>query len=139
MKKKPCKITVTEQRVKDFGEVYTTDNLVKKILDNISDLHKKSNSSFLEPSCGSGNFLVEILEMKINNGFEIIDSLKKIYAVDILEDNVILSRKRLFKKSIDLGLTAADYEKAIDIIKNNIIVGDMLRLDINEAWGNSQV
>lgn len=128
------KIKVSEQRVKDFGEVYTTDELVKKILDNITDFHKTNNSSFLEPSCGSGNFLVEILKLKISYGFNVIESLEKIYAIDILKDNVILSRKRLFEKAIELGLKPDQYDKAILIIKNNIICGDMLMLNLDEVW-----
>jgi len=128
------KIKISEQRVKDYGEVYTTGSLVKKMLDNITDFHKKNNSRFLEPSCGSGNFLVEILNMKINYGFDVIESLEKIYAVDILKDNVILSRKRLFEKALALGLKPNDYEKAISTIKNNIIHGDMLKLNLEEIW-----
>ncbi len=141
----------SKKRVKEFGEVFTPEHIVKQMCDycepHISALDKK----VFEPTCGNGNFLVEILRRKINsipprvknaktharkNGiskleFYILIALSNIYAVDIQQDNIDESRERMreiiydYTKNIK---TSIYFLNAIDeILKNNIILGDSLK------------
>ena len=99
----------SKQRVRDNGEVFTNTREVNAMLDLVKSETERIDSRFLEPACGSGNFLVEVLNRKL---FVIKERYKKsqleyernsiiaissIYGVDILEDNVVDCRSRLFK------------------------------------------
>ncbi len=98
-----------------------------------NDIHK----TFLEPACGNGNFLEEILVRKlklchnINDG---LDALQSIYAIDILPDNVQESRDRLYGLFIDkFGPSIF----ALDILSKNIVLGNFLtksHLDGTPIW-----
>ena len=106
------------ERVKKFGEVFTPKELVNEVLDKLSqDLFKNPLKTYLDPSCGDGAFLVEVLERKINNGIDYEQALSTIYGVDILEDNVELCRKRLLGKNRHLE----------HIVEKNIVCADALR------------
>lgn len=112
------------------------DLIPNNIWDNI-------DSTFLEPTCGNGNFLVEILERKLNlckEPKDITRALKNIYAIDIMQDNVDESRKRLIElcsaKCVEF---TTDYSQIIDVIaecseilQNNVICGDSL--EIMKNW-----
>lgn len=98
----------SKKRVTDHGEVYTNEREVKAMLDLVKDETERIESRFLEPACGNGNFLAEVLERKL----KVVDSRYKkdqfewernsvfavasIYGVDILEDNAEECRNRLF-------------------------------------------
>ena len=99
----------TKERVQKFGEVFTPENIVKDMIDIIpleeTDL-KELHKTWLEPACGTGNFLVEILYRKLalaeklgtskeNLERNLFISLARIYGIDIQEDNVKESRLRL--------------------------------------------
>lgn len=106
------------ERVKKFGEVFTPKELVNEVLDKLSqDLFKNPLKTYLDPSCGDGAFLVEVLERKLNNGIDYEQALSTIYGVDILEDNVELCRKRLLGKNRHLE----------HIVEKNIVCADALR------------
>ena len=127
MKVKRLKQIKSKKRVKDFGEVYTQEREVKAMLDLVKDESYCVNSLFLEPTCGNGNFLVEILKRKLSvcqSEEEVITSLKSIYAIDILEDNVLESKKRLYELVQD-NLTQ---EEAFFMMNQNIVCGDSLEL-----------
>jgi type III restriction system methylase len=103
----------SKERVKEYGEVFTPEHIVKQMCDlcepNISDITKK----IFEPTCGNGNFLVEILKRKLSSiffktsikenklyvspdtEFNILIALSNIYAVDIQEDNIKEAKDRL--------------------------------------------
>ena len=103
----------TRDRVRDLAEVYTHEREVHAMLDLISDMFPsvdepgKHDRTFLEPACGSGNFLEEILRRKLttvtvarygrNERYEhrILRCLASVYGIDIDIDNVIESRDRL--------------------------------------------
>ena len=105
----PKKQTKSRQRVRDHGEVFTNEREVKAMCDLVKDETERIDSRFLEPACGDGNFLAEILTRKL----EIVKRKYKksaldyeknavlaassIYGVDILIDNVIACRERMFK------------------------------------------
>jgi len=124
----------SKKRVQDFGEVFTPPHIVKDMCDLIpSDVWNNIDSSFLEPACGNGNILAEILERKFKRcrtPEEGLRALKSIYGIDIQRDNVEECKLRLFdmfiakfpKSPAALGLMAAV------IIENNIICGDSLKI-----------
>ena len=114
------------ERVKSLGEVFTDPIFCKEFL---KDLSFKKNETILEPSCGNGNFLKEILINKVKNNHNVIDSLKNIYGIDLMKDNILDSRKILFQTAIELGLPEKDWEMAINIIKKNIKQGNTLEVD----------
>jgi hypothetical protein len=99
----------SKKRVTDHGEVFTSEREVNAMLDLVKQETERIESRFLEPACGNGNFLAEILKRKL----EVVDNrytksqleweryavlaVSSIYGVDILEDNAIECRERLFK------------------------------------------
>ena len=130
----------SKRRVKDFGEVFTPESIVQQMCDlcepDISAIDKK----VLEPTCGNGNFLVEILRRKLRRinqvdnprfDLEVIWSLSNIYGVDIQSDNVQEARQRLESVVLDFiakyqGSTLTRSTIAA-ILEVTIVVGDTLR------------
>jgi hypothetical protein len=135
---------VSKKRVSDHGEVYTAKREVNAMLDLVKQETERIESRFLEPACGTGNFLAEVLERKLRvvetrYGKSQLEyernavlAVSSIYGIDILEDNVVECRKRLlaifnqrysrfFKEEC---LNAVEY-----IFKRNIIWGDALTLN----------
>jgi type I restriction-modification system DNA methylase subunit len=143
MKNKQIK---SKERVKEKGEVFTNPREVNAMLDLIPEI--TLSQTFLEPSCGTGNFLVEILNRKLKlckNGDDVEIALKSIFGVDIMEDNVFESRSRLLVMCIDfLENKNTDIMKICDftnnyiqILETNIVCGDFLtKLDKDgkEIW-----
>ena len=99
----------SKNRVSYHGEVFTNEQEVNAMLDLVKDETDRIESRFLEPACGNGNFLAEILRRKLvrvkrqytRNNLEYTKNsflaLTSIYGIDILEDNVEEYRERLFK------------------------------------------
>lgn len=120
------------ERVKKFGEVFTPEWVVRKMCDELPPEAFEISKTFLEPSCGTGNFLVEVFRRKLENcrnASEGLRALASIYGVDILADNVVESRNRLLnmyqEKFPDKdGFTTA----ALNIITRNIICADFLKI-----------
>lgn len=117
----------SKKRVKDFGEVYTPAWLVRDMCNlaepDISDPAKTA----LEPACGNGNFLVEILERKLKNctdDGQRLMAVGNIYGVDILPDNIQECHARLLNL-LPLHL----WGEAKAIFERNIIQGDFLKPD----------
>ncbi|MGN0598669.1 MAG: N-6 DNA methylase [Oscillospiraceae bacterium] len=131
----------SKKRVQDYGEVFTPAHIVKDMCNLIpSDVWENISSTFLEPCCGNGNFLAEILERKLSrceNAEQGLTALKSIYAIDIQQDNVEESKLRLFdifikhfpKAPATTGIEAAA------ILEHNIICGNSL--EIMERWKNN--
>lgn len=137
----------SKKRVADHGEVYTAEREVKAMCDLVNDETQRLDSRFLEPACGTGNFLVEILQRKLKvleSGYSksIFDYEKysvvvigSLYGVELLQDNVETCRKRLFdlwqksyvslfKKKINLP-----FYKVIEfVLEKNIVCGNALTL-----------
>lgn len=136
----------SKQRVADHGEVFTAEREVNAMLDLVKQETERIDSTFLEPACGDGNFLVEILRRKL----AVVDQYKRfpadwekysvlaimsIYGVDILPDNVEECRERLYgiwekaykavckKECNDECKAAVRY-----ILSRNILNGDALTL-----------
>jgi len=138
---------ISRKRVADHGEVLTAKREVNAMLDLVKQETERIESRFLEPACGTGNFLTEILERKL----QIVESrygksqieyerygvlaVSSLYGIDILEDNVIECRKRLFDifnqkyTSIFKEAVKAECRDAVRyILEKNIIWGNALDL-----------
>ena len=105
-------------RVKSTDEVFTPTELVQEILDKIpTEVFKDSNKKYLDPSCGDGQFLGEVLIRKVENGIDFEQALSTIYGVDLMQDNVDLCRERLL----------CGQEHLRHIVEKNIVCADALR------------
>jgi len=141
------KQVVSKKRVTHYGEVYTDKREVNAMLDLVKQETERIESRFLEPACGTGNFLTEILERKLRvvesryrksrleYERKAILAIASIYGIDILKGNVVECRKRLFdifdQKYTNLFKDAAKGEcrdSAKYILKKNVIWGDALDL-----------
>ena len=99
---------VSKKRVADHGEVYTSKREVNAMLDLVKNETERIESRFLEPACGTGNFLTEILDRKLavvhsrygKNQLEYeryaLLAVSSLYGIDILEDNIKECQTRLF-------------------------------------------
>lgn len=141
------KQVVSKQRVADHGEVLTGRREVNAMLDLVKSETERIDSRFLEPACGTGNFLAEILERKLRvvearYGKSQLDyeryailAVSSVYGIDILEDNVRQCRQRLFG-IFDLNYLRLFKNKSHDdcresvryILERNITHGDALSL-----------
>ena len=107
-------------RVKSTGEVFTPTDLVQTVLDGLpQELFEDGEKTFLDPACGDGQFLSEILIRKVENGIDFETALSTIYGVDLMEDNVELCRERLLCGREDLR----------HIVERNIVVDNGLEYD----------
>ncbi|MEW5995590.1 MAG: DNA methyltransferase [Candidatus Zixiibacteriota bacterium] len=137
----------SKQRVADHGEVLTPKRIVNAMLDLVKSETERIDSRFLEPACGTGNFLTEILERKLRvvenrYGKSQLDyeryailAVSSIYGIDILEDNVQECRKRLFDivdqrySTLFKNAAKAQFREAVRfILEHNILWGDALTL-----------
>lgn len=89
-------INRSADRVRKNGEVFTPPKLVREILDHLpkhsfTDKTKK----FLDPACGDGAFLIEVVARKLDNGSNPIEALNTTYGIDLMRDNVVATRNRL--------------------------------------------
>lgn len=115
-------------RVKATGEVFTPTPLVQEILDRLDPtLFKDAEKTFLDPSCGDGQFLGEVLIRKLENGIPFEKALQTVYGVDLMQDNIDLCRERLLCGREDLR----------DIVERNIVCADALTY--NYTFGESEV
>jgi len=135
----------SKKRVADHGEVFTSECEVNAMLDLVKQETERIDSRFLEPACGTGNFLVEILNRKlkiVNDRYKksqiefernAIIAISSIYGVDILQDNAIECRDRLFE-IFDVIYTRLyktnckeDCKTSVKfLLKRNILWGDAL-------------
>jgi hypothetical protein len=133
----------SKQRVADHGEVFTPDWMVQDMLDLVKDESERIDSRFLEPACGSGNFLVPILQRKLltvksrygKSEFEKVHhsllALMSLYGIEILEDNVEECRANLldeFSKFLKLESTSEEYLAGEKVLGVNIVNGDALSM-----------
>ena len=136
----------SKQRVAEHGEVFTAEREVKAMCDLVKQETERIDSRFLEPACGDGNFLAEIVSRKLAvckkryktpYDFErySVLAMSSIYGVDILQDNVAECRKRMFdlwdkaykaacKKEVNEETRAA----VRYILDKNILCGNALTL-----------
>ena len=110
----------SQQRVKATGEVFTPTELVQEILDHLPpEVFTDPTRTFLDNSCGDGQFLGEVLIRKMENGATFEQALSTVYGVDLMQDNVDECRRRLLCGRTDLE----------HIVRRNIVCHDALTYD----------
>lgn len=137
----------SKDRVTNHGEVFTAEREVKAMCDLVKEETERLDSRFLEPACGDGNFLTEILSRKLTvlkkrykkspleyEKFSVI-VVGSIYGVEILQDNVLRCRERLFGLwNEEYGVICKseckdDFRNVIRfILERNILCGNALSL-----------
>jgi hypothetical protein len=133
----------SKQRVSDHGEVFTPEWLVEEMLDLVKDETERLDSRFLEPACGSGNFLTKILKRKLvtveikyaksefdRNQYAVL-SLMCIYGIELLKDNIEECKANLleiFSEYLSLSLDESLYACADYVLTQNIVHGDALTM-----------
>lgn len=133
----------SRQRVADHGEVFTPGWMVDAMLNLVKDETERIDSRFLEPACGSGNFLVQILKRKLaavelrygKSDFErkhyALLAVMCIYGMELLADNIAECRANLLELLAQyLGLDETDelYRAASYVLSQNLVHGDALKM-----------
>lgn len=133
----------SKQRVADHGEVFTPTWVVSAMLDLVRGESERIDSRFLEPACGSGNFLVPVLQRKLwtvksryrSSEFErrnyALFGLMCIYGIELLADNVTECRENLLTEFAEqMGLNDQDplFTAAGAVLEVNIVHGDALSM-----------
>jgi len=138
----------SKKRVSDHGEVYTNEREVNAMLDLVEQETERIDSRFLEPACGTGNFLVEVLRRKLEvvqrryrkqqleyERYGII-AISSLYGIDLLMDNVEECKERLYaifekryRKLFPKSVKDECLQSVRFILEKNIIRGDALTLN----------
>ncbi len=151
----------SKQRVADHGEVFTAEREVNAMLDLVKPETERVDSRFLEPACGDGNFLAEILRRKLQAAKkqsvpprkrkplpaeyekQAVTAIASIYGVDLLQDNVDACRERLFEiwdkeyVTVCKNEVNEDCREAVKfILSRNIICGNALTMMCVDENGN---
>lgn len=131
---------VSRKRVADHGEVFTRPREVHAMLDLVKQETERIDSRFLEPACGHGNFLAEILQRKLRvverrygrspleyERYTLL-GVSSLYGIDILEDNVVQCRQRLF------GIVERQFKS---LFRDEFLRTIRFVLERNIIWGNA--
>lgn len=139
----PENLVKSKQRVADHGEVFTPSWMVENMLDLVKDETERIDSRFLEPACGSGNFLIPVLLRKLatvrakygksefENTQHALLALMCIYGIELLEDNVLECRENLLHVIRSyLGVTHEDDAAIVArrVVEDNVVHGDALTM-----------
>ena len=145
--KSVAKQVKSKQRVADHGEVFTAEREVKAMCDLVKTETERIDSRFLEPACGDGNFLAEILSRKLAvvkkkykkfpmdyEKYSVL-AVSSLYGVDILQDNCEACRERLYRmwdkeyKAVCKKEVSEDCRRSVRfILSRNIVCGNALSL-----------
>ncbi|MCC6686698.1 MAG: N-6 DNA methylase [Fimbriimonadaceae bacterium] len=135
----------SRERVQAHGEVFTPEWLVQDMLNLVKDETERIDSRFLEPACGSGNFLVPVLKRKLaavelkygKNEFEkrqyALLALMCIYGIELLADNIAECRANLLEVfAAYLGLEPEDdlFRAASFVLSINLVHGDAMTMKL---------
>ena len=138
----------SKQRVADHGEVFTPPWMVEAMLDLVKDETERIDSRFLEPACGSGNFLVKVLLRKLaavelkfgKSDFEkrhyALLALMCIYGIELLPDNIAECRANMLEILAEyLALEESDelYRAAQYVLSQNLVHGDALTMVTSDS------
>jgi hypothetical protein len=137
----------SKRRVADHGEVFTPQWLVEKMLDLVKGETERIDSRFLEPACGSGNFLIPVLQRKLaaveakfgKSDFErqhyALLAVMCTYGVELLADNIAECRANMlevFAEYLSLHETDELYRAAFYVLSQNLVHGDALTMLTDE-------
>ena len=138
----------SKQRVADHGEVFTPAWMVAAMLDLVKDETERIDSRFLEPACGSGNFLVQIVRRKLaaveltygKSDFErrhyALLGLMCVYGIELLADNIAECRANvleIFAEYLNLDESDDLYRAASYVLSQNLVHGDALAMRTHEG------
>jgi hypothetical protein len=138
----------SKQRIADHGEVFTPDWMVESMLDLVKEETERIDSRFLEPACGSGNFLVRILKRKLaaveikygKSGFDkthySLLALMCIYGIELLVDNIAECRSNLleiFAEYLNINPSDELYRAGFYVLSQNLVHGDALTMRTDEG------
>jgi hypothetical protein len=138
----------SKQRVADHGEVFTPAWLIEAMLDLVNDETQRIDSRFLEPACGSGNFLVQVLRHKLaavqlkygESDFErrhyALLGLMCIYGIELLADNIAECRANLleiFAEYLNIDESDDLYRAASHVLSQNLVHGDALTMRMQDG------
>lgn len=142
----------SKERVAEHGEVFTNEREVKAMCDLVKEESERIDSRVLEPACGDGNFLAEILTRKLTTASRFykknpsdwekysIVALSSLYGIDIQEDNAKECRERLYEiwnkahqNVVGDNAVSGIFDAVKYILKTNIICGDALTLRENNG------
>lgn len=138
----------SKKRVADHGEVFTPPWLVEQMLDLVEGETERIDARFLEPACGSGNFLIPILQRKLaaveakygRSPFEkrhyALLALMCCYGIELLPDNIAECRANMLEVFADyLGVGSSDemYTAASQVLRLNLIEGDAMRMQATDG------
>jgi hypothetical protein len=133
----------SKKRVADHGEVFTPPWLVEKMLDLVKGETERIDSRFLEPACGSGNFLLPVLQRKLSaveakfgrsdfeKGQYALLAIMCTYGVELLPDNIVECRANMlevFAEYLNLDETDELYLAASYVLSHNLVHGDALTM-----------
>jgi hypothetical protein len=133
----------SKKRVADHGEVFTPDWMVEHMLDLVKGESERIDARFLEPACGSGNFLVPILQRKLaavelkfgKSDFErqhyALLALMCCYGIEILADNIAECRSNMldvFAAYLNIDETDELYQAAFFVLSLNLVHGDAMTM-----------
>ena len=133
----------SKQRVADHGEVFTPAWMVEAMLDLVKDETERIDARFLEPACGSGNFIVQILKRKLaavelkygKSDFErrhyALLALMCIYGIELLADNIAECRANVlevFAEYLNMDETDDLYQAATQVLSENLVHADALTM-----------
>lgn len=138
----------SKQRIADHGEVFTPAWMVEAMLDLVKGETERIDSRFLEPACGSGNFLVRILQRKLaaveikfgKSDFEkrhyALLALMCAYGIELLADNISECRANMLEILADyLNLEESEelYRAAAYVLSQNLVHGDALTMQTSDG------
>lgn len=138
----------SKQRVADHGEVFTPAWMVEAMLNLVKEETERIDSRFLEPACGSGNFLVRVLQRKLaavelkfrNSDFErqhyALLALMCTYGIELLEDNIAECHANVLEvlaEYLNLDESHELYRAAYYVLSQNLVHGDALTMHTHDS------
>ena len=89
------------------------------------------SETFIDPACGNGNFLVEILDYRLALGVDPEVVVENLYGIDIMPDNIVECHIRMFNTLKDHGHNPQDFEETI---KSNVVLSNSLEKKMSEIF-----
>mgnify|MGYP001235220752 FL=1 len=116
-------MTRSKERIRLTGEVFTPSELVEFMLDQLPDEQwRNPERTFLDKSCGDGNFLVAVVRRKLLHGSTPLQALSTTYGVELMPDNVAECKRRLLE-------IVGDCQQHREVVDHNIVCHDALTFD----------